>query len=1023
MRTRGDGEPPRASEATPARAARVREGGAFSMARTADRAPVEREDDPRTPDNEESGWGGKTAPARHRASPDRADHASSAPVGRTSTRASSPRRASHTKSRHEHETLSDRGTPSGLGGQITASCETHDNVSALHSDRAGASSPPGGTQRYHDRASSLHRSESVSAFPPRAPDGDDSPAAESARLVRVAEMLQIGGRASDALNVLERALALVPDHQETRIRVGLCHQALGAFNEAYANYASVLAVDPGHVHALRAVGFLYQTHGMLTEAAESYRGALVVEPNDTVTRRRLAAALTDLGTRVKLLGSPARAIVHYREASAVDEAYAPTMYNLGVVFSELGRHDDALECYGKATELDSAHADAHCNIGVLLKARGDLAGAIASYEACLRANPNHQLGRGNLSIALRDHATAIKNEGDVAGAIRTYERALTFDPNSAESMYNLGVAQAEIGEIDRAIISYETTLKLRPQCAEAWNNLGVLHREKNNVERAVECYVRAVSINPNFAQPLNNIGILYTMQGQARAALEALQRAVAADPTYAVAQNNLGVLLRDTGDIPEALEAYRACAALEPNNRNATQNYLLGLNYVQPGESEEVCAAHLAWGERFRETVGKPLPEREFDPETDPGAGAAVGSRRRLVVGYVSPDLYTHSVSYFASAPLTHHDPNRVRMIVYSATPREDAQTALLREAVANAGGEWKECSNDSERSLAETIRADGVDVLVELTGHTANNRLGALALRPAPVQVTWIGYPNTTGMREVDYRLTDAVADPPETTQTHAESLVRLPGCFLCYAPSADAPEVAPAPCLTAGFVTFGCFNTLAKVTPTVRRLWGRLLAAVPNSRLLVKAKPFACQTIQRRFLASMEAEGVESWRVDLSPLAGDTAHHLSMYGMVDIALDTFPYAGTTTTCEAMYMGVPVVTLRGGCHAHNVGASLARAADVTEPCVAANEDEYVAKCVRLASDATALATLREGMRARMTRGELCDGAGFTRGLEETFARLFRKWCEEKTRADGDGRSERSDCSTQEGDDTRNEDR
>ena len=199
----------------------------------------------------------------------------------------------------------------------------------------------------------------------------------------------------------------------------------------------------------------------------------------------------------------------------------------------------------------------------------------------------------------------------------------------------------------------------------------------------------------------------------------------------------------------------------EPNNRNATQNYLLGLNYVQPGESEEVCAAHLAWGERFRETVGKPLPEREFDPETDPGAGAAVGSRRRLVVGYVSPDLYTHSVSYFASAPLTHHDPNRVRMIVYSATPREDAQTALLREAVANAGGEWKECSNDSERSLAETIRADGVDVLVELTGHTANNRLGALALRPAPVQVTWIGYPNTTGMREVDYRLTDAVADP----------------------------------------------------------------------------------------------------------------------------------------------------------------------------------------------------------------------------------------------------------------------
>ena len=248
--------------------------------------------------------------------------------------------------------------------------------------------------------------------------------------------------------------------------------------------------------------------------------------------------------------------------------------------------------------------------------------------------------------------------------------------------------QAEIGEIDRAIISYETTLKLRPQCAEAWNNLGVLHREKNNVERAVECYVRAVSINPNFAQPLNNIGILYTMQGQARAALEALQRAVAADPTYAVAQNNLGVLLRDTGDIPEALEAYRACAALEPNNRNATQNYLLGLNYVQPGESEEVCAAHLAWGERFRETVGKPLPEREFDPETDPGAGAAVGSRRRLVVGYVSPDLYTHSVSYFASAPRAPRPEPRAhdRLLRHAARTRRRRFCARLSRTPAVVG-------------------------------------------------------------------------------------------------------------------------------------------------------------------------------------------------------------------------------------------------------------------------------------------------------------------------------------------------
>ena len=329
-------------------------------------------------------------------------------------------------------------------------------------------------------------------------------------------------------------------------------------------------------------------------------------------------------------------------------------------------------------------------------------------------------------------------------------------------MYNLGVAQAEVGEIDRAVIAYENTLRMRPNCAEAWNNLGVLHREKNNVERAVECYLRAIAINPNFAQALNNVGVVYTIQGLARAALEVLQRSVAATPTYAVAHNNLGVLLRDTGDIPEALEAYRACAALEPNKpqRHAKLSPRAPA-HVQPGESEEGVRAHLAWGEAFpprrsanRSPSASSTPRRTRAPAR-PSARVGDWWLDRLA-RFVHPQrvvLCVGAADATATQPRAHDHPPPRR-----ARTRRRRFCARLSRTPAVSGRSVRTTPSDPG---GDDSKAGGVDVLVELTGHTANNRLGALALRPAPVQVTWIGYPNTTGMREVDYRLTDAVADP----------------------------------------------------------------------------------------------------------------------------------------------------------------------------------------------------------------------------------------------------------------------
>ena len=1001
--------------------------------------------------------------------------------------------------RRAEETLADDGTPVGLRFVITASCDAQENLSALETPSPPQSlrgaEPPRPVLRPEfptfetveaAAASFAHASfgvpipassphhESASVARVAAPDetttrrnstrtqtgrrgAPEEAAREVARLLKAATALLrggAGGRFADGQALVDQALSLAPENVEAVCASGACHFSAGKLDEAHARFARALELEPNHVPALQALGLLYQTRGMLPEAARAYALALssrervkpgapreptAAPPRDetvAATRARLAATLSDIGTQVKLEGDVAKALTHYREAIATDPSYAPALYNLGVALHELGQSAAAEARYAEAAALDPRHADALCNLGVMRKLRGDAAGAVAAYEACLAVNPNHAHGTSNMAIALNDMANAAKLAGDVPAAIRIYERALTFDSNSADSMYNLGVAQAEMGELDRAVIAYETTLKLRPGCAEAWNNLGVLLRERGNVPRAVECYRNAISLKPRFAQACNNLGVLCTVQGKAQEALQALQSALAADPEYAVAHNNLGVLLRDTGDVHEALRSYQECMRFSPDDRNASQNYLLALNYVFPGEDALVCDAHVAWGQRMAELVGEPLPPRVFDERRDAGAGerdawtsrsasvsslgtspassrddlktleslslsgaetGSTPSSRRLVVGYVSPDMYTHSVSYFAAAPLRHHDAARVRLIVYSATPVEDARTGELRASVAANGGEWRDVAALSERALAELIRHDGVDVLVELTGHTANNRLATLALRPAPVQVTWMGYPNSTGMAgAVAYRLTDAACDPEDTKQTFAETNVRLPGCFLCYTPHPEAPPVSNAPCLANGFVTFGCFNALAKVTPAVRALWGKLLRLVPNSRLVVKAKPFACASVQRRFLSAMAAEGVASWRVDVRALVDRTSEHLGAYGEIDVALDTFPYAGTTTTCEALWSGVPVVTLKGEAHAHNVGVSLLRTVGIERECVAKNEEAYVAKCAALAADHAALGLMRERMREKMRApGGLCDGEAFTQKLEEAYVAMWRRHCEE----------------------------
>lgn len=358
--------------------------------------------------------------------------------------------------------------------------------------------------------------------------------------------------------------------------------------------------------------------------------------------------------------------------------------------------EEAQENYELCLGLCSDFAEAHCNLGVLHHVQGDLDKAISCYQQAYAHGPGLKLVHDHMAMACTDKATQIKSTGDLQAAIQMYEQALAYNPRYVRAVYDLGVAYAEAGQQDRAIFMYDMAIMLEPNFAEAFNNLAVIMREKGNLDVAVKACQAALQIRPSFPQCLNNLATIYTAQGRALEALHLLQAALLACPEYAEAHNNLGVLQRDVGAIPEALLSYEKCLQLDAVNRNSGQNRLLALNYIYPGEEESVCTAHADWGKRFQQLF-TPLPAQQSQD-------FSADSSSPLIVGYISPDLFTHSVSYFAQAPITHHHSAAVKHIVYSCVSKGDSKTEMLRAAAEAAGGVWKDVAKLSEQDLAKMV-------------------------------------------------------------------------------------------------------------------------------------------------------------------------------------------------------------------------------------------------------------------------------------------------------------------------------
>ncbi|MBI3710899.1 MAG: tetratricopeptide repeat protein [Proteobacteria bacterium] len=740
------------------------------------------------------------------------------------------------------------------------------------------------------------------------------------------------------------------------------HHTAGRIDAAMAGYTEILALDGAHAMALFLMGDIAHRHNVNETAVELFTRAIKARPD-------FADAYNGLGAALRALGRNDDAETSFRRAIAIAPKHALAMLNLAVCLMSRGDLAAAVELCRQATSAAPDLADTHNVMGTALRASGDLRGAVTAHRRAIALRPDFADAYNNLGAA----QAAL---GDSKAAEASYRSALRLDPNLAIAHNNLGNLLRALGQLDEAELSYCRALEIWPEFAEAACNLGVALSFADRLDDAVACYQRALAINPHSAEAWSNLGAAYRVLRNATAEIDAYRHALAIDPNHAMAHNNLGLALLDCGDAAAAVASFRRALAAQPNYAAAHSNLLYALNF-DPGIRPE---QQLVEARRFAERHAAP-PTALARPHAN-----ARDPERRLRVGYVSPDFRQHSCAYFIEPLLAAHDRGNVEIFVYAELSRPDSVTTRL-QALAD---HWRGTVGVADDALAEQIRADGIDILVDLAGHTASNRLPIFAARPAPVQVAWLGYPSTTGIDAIGYRLTDAIADPAgEPDHWHTEALVRLADGFICYRPDGAAAAAPPA---SGAKLTFGSFNHLSKLNESVVAAWARVLADAPESRLMLKARNLGDAKTRDRIAAAFAQHGIAADRLALVGWAEGVADHLALYREIDVALDSFPYNGTTTTCEALWMGVPVVTLAGDRHAGRVGASLLARVGLDD-LVAPSVEAYAKCAVALGRDGERRAALRRELRARMQASPLCDAALFARRIEAAYRDMWRAWC------------------------------
>jgi len=744
----------------------------------------------------------------------------------------------------------------------------------------------------------------------------------------------------------------------------LRHHQAGRLQDAERLYRQVLAIDGRHADSLHLLGVVAYQSGRPESAIELIGRALKLAKDVPFYH-------SNLGNALRACGRLDEAARHYRRALQLKPDYAEAHNNLGSVLKAQGKFDLAAAQFERALRLLPDYADAHNNFGHALYLQGRLEEAIRQYERALALKPDLAPAHSNLGHAL----TAGGRFDEAAGA---FERALALAPDDAIAHADLANVLKARGKLDEAAAHYERAIALKPDYAEAHNNLGSARQDQGRLDEAVACYERAIVARRDLAQAHYNLGTVRRHQGRLDDAATCFETALACDPAYALAACDLAGLRLALGDAAEARALYNRAIAARPQDPLPYRYLLASLLYDPELDADAVFAEH----RRFDASPAVPQGAAALPPPAN-----AREPERKLRVGWLTADVRDHPVMKNLVPIFAHRDRGRFEDFFYAEPAQpNDVQVGLRRVAAG-----WRPTAGLADQQVAALIRRDEIDILMVLAGHFDRNRPQVAGFRPAPVQMS-IFDPATSGLTAMDYLVVDAAMAPKHGRERFSERPLRLPNVYLHPRPD-DTPAPTPPPVLATGTVTFGCFNNPAKLNDRVLELWARVLLRVPGSRLVLRYfNQFQAGALRQRALDAMGSHGVEAARIDLGGTDTPAAGHLAQYATIDVALDPFPFTGSTTTFEALWMGVPVVTLIGHSVVSRWTYAMLRQVGLGE-LGAASPDAYVEIAARLATDRGRLTHLRSSLRATVSASPLCDARRTTRHLERAQRAVWRKYC------------------------------
>ncbi|WP_175803997.1 tetratricopeptide repeat protein [Burkholderia ambifaria] len=801
------------------------------------------------------------------------------------------------------------------------------------------------------------------------------------------------GRLGEAKTLYDAILHAQPGQPDAMHFLGLLACQLKQYDAGLALMERSLAARPDASY-FNNLGNMLRECGRLDDAIAHYRRAVALRPDYPEAHNNLGNALRDARDPAEAMQSCSRAI-------ELRPGYAEAYNNLGNVLQDLGELDAAAASYGKAIAFHPAYAEAHSNLGNVLRAQDRHADAIVHYRRAIELNPALRVAHRGLAIALRatddfdgalEHARAglepddaeghctlgrsLRSMNDFDGAARLFERACEIDPGYAPAWCRLGELRCQQGEYEESLRLCRHAIELDPELADAYNFLGLAYHNLDRMAASELSHRHAIDLNPDDADAHHNLA----------AALFRLDKLDEAMSEYRIAQElgvdpvkiqlTLGDILWAKRDFAGAVAAFRE--AVEHDPHRAYARLLFNMSSSPAFAPEEWVVDAQRYGDYLARDA------RLLSHDREQRARQARG--RPLRVGFVSGDLRQHPVGIFLESVLAHLDRTRIEPHAYVTFVVEDDVTARLKSGFAS----WKKLTCLNRDQAARMIHDDGIDVLVDLAGHTNWSGLPVFAHRPAPVQASWLGFFATTGCRAIDYFIGDPHTLPADEAHHFVEQPWHLPDSYLCFTPPAYDVAVGPLPMATGGGVTFGCFGKLTKISDDVIALWSRLLHALPDARLMLKAHELGASDLNRATLERFARHGIGAHQLILEG-GSPRAEYFNAYNRIDIALSPFPYPGGTTTAEALWMGVPVIGMKGGRFVTHICESLLHAAGMGD-WIAADEDAYLAKAIAFARDRDALAALRATLRERTLASPLCDAARFARNLEDAFHGMWARY-------------------------------